>query len=566
MRFSLVIPTYQRRDTVVRNVAALKRQEQRGFEVIVAVDGSSDGTAAAVRGLQVPFPISVIEQSNQGAAVARNAGAAVARGELLLFLDDDMEADPAMLVEHDRSHREGAGMVLGHIPLHPDSPPTAIGGVTGRWAERRRNRLAASGSPVPVTDLLTGQMSISRAAFERLGGFDVSFTRGGLVPGADLDFGHRARKSGLAIVFNPAAISYQYYDVDATSYTVRSHDGARADLVLSAKYPELAEELKRRRQFRSRGTKIVFGTLAIAPSALSWPLRRLAIRSFNRARPDSWSHRLFFDVQTMERVRGARSARRALRTGHAVVLAYHAISDLRGDRVLGEYGVPPAKFAAQLDMLAKRGWRFVDLDAVLRALDGEDSLPDRAILLTFDDGYTDLLTAACPILTERGVPAVAFAVTDRIGGTNDWSRRAGASILSLLDEDGLRAVAAQGVVIGSHGATHRPLVTVDPLELDAELRGSAERLCSLGLPRPAAFSYPHGEWNPEIAAAVHDAGYQGGFTVTPGVLQRGENRYALPRIEVPASDTPLTLRIRLATAAWPAPWRRRALQLMRART
>ncbi len=127
MRFSIVIPTYQRRDIVVRMVAALDRQLHSDFEVVVVADGSTDGTAAALRKLRVRFPLTVLEQSNQGAAAARNAGASASRGELLVFLDDDMEADPKMLTEHDRSHREGADLVLGHLAVHRDSPPTLLG-------------------------------------------------------------------------------------------------------------------------------------------------------------------------------------------------------------------------------------------------------------------------------------------------------------------------------------------------------------------------------------------------------------------------------------------------------
>src|SRR5207248_1153025 len=129
-----------------------------------------------------------------------------------------------------------------------------------------------------------------------------------------------------------------------------------------------------------------------------------------------------------------------------------SISDLRGDPILGEYGVPPRHFAAHLDGLARRGWRFVTLEDTLGALDGRRTLPRRSVLVTFDDAYADLLTAAQPILAERDIPAVAFAVSDRIGGTNDWDDSAGAP-LPLLDERGLRELAADGVVVGSHGAT-----------------------------------------------------------------------------------------------------------------
>ena len=109
-RFSVIVPTHQRRERVVHNVEALAGQELASFEAIVVVDGSTDGTAAALRELDLPFPLTVVEQDNQGAAEARNAGARAAVGEILLFLDDDMEAAPSLLAEHDRSHRAGADL------------------------------------------------------------------------------------------------------------------------------------------------------------------------------------------------------------------------------------------------------------------------------------------------------------------------------------------------------------------------------------------------------------------------------------------------------------------------
>lgn len=532
----------------MRLVRELARQEFRDFEVIIVVDGAEagDGTVEALRALETEFPLRVLEQAHRGAAAARNAGAAAVRGEILLFLDDDMAPDPALLAEHDRSQRAGAQVVLGHLPLDSSSPPTAVAAAVGRWAERRRVRLSAAGGEVPVPDLITGQMSVRRDAFERLGGFDVAFTRGGLVPGSDRDFGYRARRAGLRVVFNPAAISAQRYAVDAREHTRRSRDGARGDQILAARYPEIAGELWVPR-FDTLLAKLVLGPLVVLPRPLSAPVRSLAVRLFSRRDPGRWSNRLFFAVQTLERRRGAREGRRELEAPLAVVLAYHSISSLAGDPILGEYGTPPDRFARQLDRLRRDGWSFVGLEPLLDALDGGGPLPKRAVLVTFDDGYVDLLAAACPVLAQRGIPAVVFAVADRLGGTNDWRRR-DATELRLLDAEGLRRVSGMGITVGSHGATHRPLVGLSAPELERELTASAERITSLGLPRPTVFSYPHGEWTSAVAAAVGRAGYRAAFTVTRGVVRRSGDRYALPRIEVRASDTDRALARRLRKA------------------
>jgi peptidoglycan/xylan/chitin deacetylase (PgdA/CDA1 family) len=237
------------------------------------------------------------------------------------------------------------------------------------------------------------------------------------------------------------------------------------------------------------------------------------------------------------------------------VLAYHAIADLDGDPVLDKFSVAPTRFAEHVDFLRSRGWSFVDLDAVLAALSGEKSLPSRALLLTFDDAYEDLLTDAAPILADRGIPAVAFAVAGQLGQTNTWDSANGASSLKLLDADGLRTATAMGVEIGAHTASHRPLTEVADGELEHELAGAARLLMEAGLPRPRAFSYPFGLWNEGLAQAVSDAGYEVAFTVDRGTAHAGADPCALPRTAVHARDTGRTLHLKLASAAWPAPLR-----------
>jgi peptidoglycan/xylan/chitin deacetylase (PgdA/CDA1 family) len=247
------------------------------------------------------------------------------------------------------------------------------------------------------------------------------------------------------------------------------------------------------------------------------------------------------------------------------ILAYHAIADLSDDPVLAEYGVPPRLFAAQLDALTGAGWNFVDLDAALAALAGEGSLPRRAVLLSFDDAYVDLLKVAAPIMAERGLSGVVFAVAGQIGGTNEWDNRKRLTSIDLLDADELLEVAAQGIEVGSHTTSHRPLTKVSAAELEEEIVGAANRLEQAGLPRPRTFSYPYGDWSPTIVEAARAAGYRASFTVDCGIATEKTDPQALPRIEVHASDTPSRLRLKLLSAGWPASLRDSFLRLTRGR-
>jgi GT2 family glycosyltransferase/peptidoglycan/xylan/chitin deacetylase (PgdA/CDA1 family) len=564
-RYSVVIPTYQRREIVAATVAAFDRQRQHDFELVVVVDGSTDGTAEALRGLPVDFPVTVLEQANQGRAAAVNAGARASKGELIVFLDDDMEADPALLAEHGRSHDEGADVVLGDLPLNPRSPRNLISWGVGLWARGRRDRLAAPGAEIGLGDLLTGQMSISRQAYEAVGGFDPSFTREGLFGGEDIDFGYRLLKAGYKVVFNPAAVSYQYYEVDPDDYLRRTREAGRSDRELVVKHPELAGEMGSSPSFKTRRSRWLLAPLVVAPAAFSRPLRDLAAALARSGRTGSRLRRFFFSVRTLEYLRGVRLARRQEDGGGAVVLAYHALSDLSGDRVLAQYGITPQRFAAQLDMLARRGHRFVSLGDLLQAFEGRAALPPKAVLVTFDDAYADLLPGASAALAERGVPAVVFAVSGQIGGSNEWDHWLGAGSLPLLDVEGLWALIAAGIEIGSHGVSHRPLTSLEKGEVREELHASADQVEATGLPRPRAFAYPHGEWTPEAARVAAEVGYRVAFTIDPGLAGRGANPWALPRIEVLASDSHASLRLKMWTCAWPKPLRDRLLRLAGAR-
>ncbi len=242
------------------------------------------------------------------------------------------------------------------------------------------------------------------------------------------------------------------------------------------------------------------------------------------------------------------------------VLAYHAIADLAEDPAIGRWSVPPDLFAAHLRGLREAGWEFVGLDAVLAARRGEGELSRRALLITFDDAYADLLEAL-PELRRHGAPGVVFAVSGQVGGTNAWDSR-GAPVLDLLDAGGLRTAAAAGVEVGSHTRNHRPLRQVPAEERREELRGSADDLEALGLPRPRAFAYPYGDLDEEVAREAADAGYEASFTIGAGLVGAGSDPQLLPRIEVLSADSPRALRWKLRSAGWHPRLRRRLLPLL----
>jgi glycosyltransferase involved in cell wall biosynthesis len=214
IQISVIIPTYQRKRYVIDNIVALKNQTFEGsFEVICIVDGSTDGTTKALTLLNTPFPLSIIYQENKGAAAARNAGATIARGDILLFLDDDMEAEPNLLTEHLKSHIEGANIVTGQMPYHHSVKSTPFPDSFINWSELRTSKLIKKTQP-DFVDFLTGQVSVQKNLFFSVNGFDEEYTFKSKFGHEDIDLGYRLLKTGKArFVFNPKAISFQRFDI-----------------------------------------------------------------------------------------------------------------------------------------------------------------------------------------------------------------------------------------------------------------------------------------------------------------------------------------------------------------
>ena len=119
-RLSIVLPTFNRRPRLVRVLAALDKQTvpPGTFEVVVVDDGSTDDTAewlakTAVNG----YALRHLRQDNAGPAKARNRGVSEARGELILFIDDDVEPTPELVAEHLATHAEPDVVALGPLAL-----------------------------------------------------------------------------------------------------------------------------------------------------------------------------------------------------------------------------------------------------------------------------------------------------------------------------------------------------------------------------------------------------------------------------------------------------------------
>jgi peptidoglycan/xylan/chitin deacetylase (PgdA/CDA1 family) len=219
------------------------------------------------------------------------------------------------------------------------------------------------------------------------------------------------------------------------------------------------------------------------------------------------------------------------------VLTYHSIAEARHDRD----SVDPELLRAHLRYLTTRGWRSLDPRAFEREVRG---LPRRkgppGYLLTFDDGYADMLSAAWPILGSFGCRPIVFVVTDCVGGTDRFNGSIAPRRMLTWEE--LRQLQASGVTIGSHSCSHRPLVGLSLAELEREVVGSKARLESeLGC-RADYFAYPYGASTPVVEACVAQAGYQAAFA-GPGPTRAP---FRIARTAIGGADSVSRLRLKLS--------------------
>ena len=211
------------------------------------------------------------------------------------------------------------------------------------------------------------------------------------------------------------------------------------------------------------------------------------------------------------------------------ILTWHSIGG-DGD----EFTVTEAAFAAQLDALRKAGFHAVTFHEWLEHEDRGAPLPDKPILLTLDDGYQDAFTAALPALRARGMRATFFLVSAWIGA-DQAHRSQGEPGRRYLSWPEVHALAAAGMEIGSHGATHQRLPDLTDAQAMDELTRSKRQLES-GLGAPVeVVAYPYNASRRRLRALARQAGYRAAVS---GTDHGGADRYELYRSGVQGGTSP----------------------------
>lgn len=208
------------------------------------------------------------------------------------------------------------------------------------------------------------------------------------------------------------------------------------------------------------------------------------------------------------------------------ILTYHKLGPRpRGVRLKGLY-VSEKLFARQLAELCEAGFNTTSTD---EAFSAQSSRPPRTVVLTFDDGFCNVLRHGLPLLAQNKFQAIEFLVADLIGKTNEWEQREGEVSEPLMDVTQVREWLAAGHEIGSHTLTHPHLTQLSTDQGREEISASKKKLEDL-FGRPIHhFCYPFGDWNEAVRDLVMAAGYQTACTTVAGVNVPGESPYTLKR-------------------------------------
>jgi len=184
----------------------------------------------------------------------------------------------------------------------------------------------------------------------------------------------------------------------------------------------------------------------------------------------------------------------------AVIFMYHHI-----DRdTPASTTVSPQRFAEHLDWLESNEFAVLPLQRVLDSLSAGEPVPDKAVVITFDDGYRSVLTQAAPLLRERDWPFTVFVSTDYVDS----------GYSAYLSWDELRRLTTLGATVGNHTRSHAHLVRRLADETDAqwrqrvagEISDAGRRLSEeLGEAAIPVLAWPYGEYDlpaREIAASL----------------------------------------------------------------
>jgi glycosyltransferase involved in cell wall biosynthesis len=259
---SVIVPTHERPASLVRLLRALASVTGRPpHEVIVVADGCSPETASAITAASLPYQVRVIVQEPaRGPAMSRNGGAREATGDLLLFIDDDIEPFGDIVDAH-RARHDGAPRVVIGAPRTPIARDAGFRELAGwAWWEQQFERLRTPGHRFGYEDVFTGVLSMPRSLWAATGGFDAS-----LQCREDFELGLRLVRQRVAFEFTERGGGWHHENRTGDRLVRRKWAEGAADVALARLHPWAFPALRISRGGADRGGDV------FRRMAFDWP-------------------------------------------------------------------------------------------------------------------------------------------------------------------------------------------------------------------------------------------------------------------------------------------------------
>jgi glycosyltransferase involved in cell wall biosynthesis len=257
MDASIIIPTYNRKDALLETLKTLVQVDYPAgaWEAVVFDDGSTDGTDEAIQKWidETKAPVRFFKQQNAGPARARNRGAEEARGDFLIFIDNDILVKPDFIRQHVETLKSNPGCwVVGRVVHPPQLRDTPFGRYRDDvWEQFHQSH--ATENIVETNGITAANLSLPKKDFGTIGNFDESFT---IASCEDWELGMRARIAGIKALYHPGIVTlHNDWAVDLRKFCERQRLYSISDVLLWRKYGEASPRVR----MIQENSPVVFG-------------------------------------------------------------------------------------------------------------------------------------------------------------------------------------------------------------------------------------------------------------------------------------------------------------------
>jgi len=238
---SVIIPTHNRRSSLNRLLDCLGLQTYPAhlIEVIAVANNCIDTTVEFLQSYQAPYTLRYLDSKGNGPAIARNEGAALASGDLFLFLDDDIEPSVGLVEAHVRQHNILNRVVIGYLPLTLPKNAKFYQIELWSWWEGKYFNMSNPAYRYCYEDLLSGNFSLPATLFKKINGFDSTYRCR-----EDYELGIRLINAGANFIFAKDAWGYHRDEVTNLSRSLgRKRLEGRSDIHSSRRYAGLINRI-----------------------------------------------------------------------------------------------------------------------------------------------------------------------------------------------------------------------------------------------------------------------------------------------------------------------------------